>query len=138
MFTNAWPTTQIMTPPVATRVKVSRADRMIRTNAIASTMNSTSTTRAPMSPSSSPMIAKMKSLDASGSQFHFVSELPRPTPNTPPAARAHHPCWTCQHRLAASFSLQPWIHTMMRCDRDVLVNANIVPSRPIVRIVTPR
>ncbi len=138
MFTNAWPMIQIMMPPVAMRVKLSRAERMTRTNAMASTMNSASTTMAPMSPSSSPMIAKMKSLDASGSQFHFVSELPSPTPNTPPAASAHMPCCTCQHSPDASFSVQPLSHTMMRCERESLVNANMVPSTPSTRIVTAR
>ena len=42
------------------------------------------TGRAPINPSSSPMIAKMKSESALGSQLHFTLEWPRPTPNRRP------------------------------------------------------
>jgi hypothetical protein len=41
--------------------------------------------RQPTTPSSSATTAKMKSLSASGSQFHFSAPLPSPTPNQPPS-----------------------------------------------------
>ncbi len=37
-----------------------------------------------MNPSSSPMIAKMKSVCALGRKNHFARPAPRPTPFTPP------------------------------------------------------
>ena len=42
----------------------------------------------PGSPSSSPMIAKMKSLCGSESRPHFSRLAPSPSPNQPPSARA--------------------------------------------------
>ncbi len=70
--------------------------RMMRTKQTASTTKSASTRTAPIRPSSSPMIAKMKSLAASGSQDHLPDELPRPTPKTPPCASASQPWIDCQ------------------------------------------
>ena len=46
----------------------------------------------PIKPSSSPMIAKMKSVGAFGSQPHFSLLAPRPTPNQPPEPSAYFPC----------------------------------------------
>ena len=37
------------------------------------------------------MMAKMKSLWASGSQLHFSLLAPRPTPHQPPSASAYNP-----------------------------------------------
>ena len=48
-------------------------------------------TRVPKRPNSSPMMAKIKSLCASGIQFHFCRLWPSPTPNHPPEARAYTP-----------------------------------------------
>ena len=62
----AWPTIQHMIAPVVIRAIGSACRRITRTIAKASSANSTSTRRVPMSPSSSPMIAKMKSLWAAG------------------------------------------------------------------------
>ena len=45
-----------------------------------------STASVPISPSSSPMIAKMKSVCASGRPPHFSRLAPRPTPHQPPRA----------------------------------------------------
>ncbi len=45
-----------------------------------------------MSPSSSPMIEKMKSLSAWGTQLHFCRLLPSPSPNQPPEPIAICPC----------------------------------------------
>ena len=45
----------------------------------------------PGRPSSSPMIAKMKSLCGSDSRPHFSRLAPRPRPNQPPSARAYRP-----------------------------------------------
>ena len=75
---------QTMAAAVASFAKGSRDIRMMRTKQIASTMNRPSTMIAPIRPSSSPMIAKMKSLSASGTHDHFPVELPSPTPNRPP------------------------------------------------------
>ena len=62
MLTKACPMIHIITTLTATRANGSVLARMMRTSAIASTTNSTSTSTAPIRPSSSPMMAKMKSL----------------------------------------------------------------------------
>ena len=56
----------------------------------------------PGSPSSSPMMAKMKSLWASESHFHFSLEPPRLDP--PPAAVGEgvEPWTDCPHQLSGS------------------------------------
>src|SRR5690606_31084695 len=92
MFTSAWPMIHTIAMLVARRAKGSTWRRMMRTKHTVSTAKRATTSRAPTSPSSSPMTAKMKSVSASGSQFHFASELPRPTPKTPPLASACQPC----------------------------------------------
>ena len=48
----------------------------------------------PMSPSSSPMIAKMKSVCAFGRKFHLARLAPRPTPVRPPLPSAMNDCDT--------------------------------------------
>ena len=56
--------------------------------------NSAMTTPPPTSPNSSPMIAKMKSLQAFGRNRPPASRLsPRPAPKTPPSPSASRP-WT--------------------------------------------
>ena len=45
-----------------------------------------------MSPSSSPMMAKMKSVCAFGRKFHFARPAPRPTPVKPPLPSAMSDC----------------------------------------------
>ena len=70
---------------------------------------SASTTRVPGRPSSSPMIAKMKSLCASGSQDHFSRLAPRPTPHQPPSASAYLPwtAWQARAELVGADAAQP-------------------------------
>ena len=50
------------------------------------------------SPSSSPMMAKMKSVWASGRKPHFARLSPRPTPVKPPDAMPTSDCESCQRR----------------------------------------
>ena len=49
----------------------------------------------PTSPSSSPMMAKMKSVVDSGTQPHLPPLAPRPTPNQPPEPTAYLPWMLC-------------------------------------------
>ena len=49
----------------------------------------------PMSPNSSPMMAKMKSVVDSGTHPHFPPLEPRPTPNQPPEPIAYLPWMDC-------------------------------------------
>ncbi len=97
MLIRAWPSTHTMTPVVAMTTKGSTARWATRTMPTASATNSPSTARVPGRPSSSPTMAKMKSLCASGSQAHFSRLPPRPRPHQPPEASAHIPCVGCQH-----------------------------------------
>ncbi len=53
-------------------------------------------TVAPSRPSSSPMIAKMKSVVAFGTHPHFILPAPSPTPNSPPEPTAYLPWFVCQ------------------------------------------
>jgi len=77
----------------------------------------------PGSPSSSPMIAKMKSLWASGSHDHFSRLAPRPTPHQPPSASAYLPWIGC--RQVPSLSVQvPPIQAPMRSIRLGLVRTS--------------
>ena len=53
--------------------------------------NMSTTLMLPISPSSSPMTAKMKSVWASGRPPHFSRLAPRPVPNNPPVASPYWP-----------------------------------------------
>ena len=66
MFISACPITQHMMAPVAILTNGSGCRRMMRAIASAINAKSTSTSNVPTSPSSSPMIAKMKSFCRSG------------------------------------------------------------------------
>ena len=59
MFTSDWPMSHTMAAPVTTRVICMRACCTMRSSVQASSAMSASTTAAPSSQSSSPMIAKM-------------------------------------------------------------------------------
>ena len=106
-----------------------RAARSTRANATASTTNSPITTIAPMRPSSSPMIAKMKSLSAAGSHDHFAVELPRPTPKMPPFASANRPCWICQQSSLSNCVQFSCRNAVMRRIRLSLETATITKTR---------
>ena len=62
------------------------------TPAYASPPYSIDTQIVPTRPSSSPMIAKMKSVVEFGTQPHFSLLAPSPTPNQPPEPSAYLPC----------------------------------------------
>src|SRR5262249_28333685 len=91
MFTIAWPTIQMVAPAAARRMKVSSARRATRRPAKARPPYSSATHSVPTSPSSSPMIAKMKSVVSSGTHPHFWVLAPSPTPNHLPEPTAHLP-----------------------------------------------
>ena len=83
---------QPVTAAEASRTKPSAAPSAIRSPAYPITTNRASTASAPTRPSSSPMMAKMKSVCASGSWPHFSRLAPTPTPNQPPEESALKPC----------------------------------------------
>ena len=63
----------------------------IRIPARMNTPNAATTSRAPISPSSSPITAKMKSEWAFGRKSHFARLVPSPVPNQPPDPNAMRP-----------------------------------------------
>ncbi len=83
----------------------------------------------PGSPSSSPMIAKMKSLCGSERLPHFSRLWPSPTPSQPPSASAYRPCsgW----RAAPSGLVSRPSHTSKRPSRFELVTmkAKAIPMK---------
>ena len=84
------------TVPEARRTNVSGVVSAMRTAPTSSAVKSSSTVMVPMSPSSSPMIAKMKSVCASGRLPHFSRLAPSPRPHQPPDASANMLCAGCQ------------------------------------------
>ena len=88
MFKNAWKVMAMTQLPAAMAPKLSGAARTMRMPDHRNTRNSATTNSAPTMPSSSPMIAKMKSLSDENRYRHFSCELPRPTPKRPPSANA--------------------------------------------------
>jgi hypothetical protein len=86
MLTRACDTTQAVMPAATSVPKRSGACRAARTPSTAKATNRATTTRAPMSPVSSPMMAKMKSVWALGRNPHFDRLAPRPTPVRRPEA----------------------------------------------------
>ncbi len=123
MFANAWPTSQASVAPVAALVNGSVVCPTIRRNAIVSATNSTMSRPRPSRPVSSPMIAAMKSLSASGSHPHFDAELPIPTPKIPPDASAHVAWVVCQQVPSTSWA-QPDVQAPSRSTRDPRVTAS--------------
>jgi hypothetical protein len=75
-------------PPASRAPNRSGARSEARTPRHARKRNAPSTATVPIRPSSSPMIAKMKSVCASGSHSYFCTELPNPTPKIPPEPKA--------------------------------------------------
>ncbi len=68
-------------------------------------------TSAPISPSSSQTMAKIKSFWGLGRYIYFCLDCPSPTPNRPPEPMAYKDCLVCQ---VASFSSKGFSHTAMR------------------------
>ncbi len=66
MFITAWTPIMIVRPPATSLANRSEADNAILIPAHTSTPNAAMTEMVPSSPSSSPMIAKMKSVCAAG------------------------------------------------------------------------
>ena len=64
------------------------------------------------------MIAKMKSVCASGSAPHFSLEPPRPTPHQPPDASANLPCRACRPLPSGS----AWSGCSQTVMRDIRVD----------------
>ena len=92
MLTNACRQIQAVIPAASIAPKVSGAPREVRIPRNPIARNRTMTSPAPTRPNSSPMMAKMKSLNALGRNSPPASRLsPRPAPKTPPSARAKKP-----------------------------------------------
>ena len=136
MLTSAWPMIQAVTPAVAIRTKGSSLRTASRKQAQASTANSASTASVPTRPSSSPMIAKMKSVCASGSQPHFSRLAPRPTPHQPPSARAYLPCIAWK-QVSSGSGHEPLSQAAIRASRlaDVVAEDS---ARPAITAAAPR
>ena len=77
---NAWLTIQQVMPMARKRPKRSGARAAVRIPRKASAPKRPTTRRLPIRPSSSPMMAKMKSVWALGRKPHFARLAPRPTP----------------------------------------------------------
>ena len=88
MLRNAWNTIMMVQPPATMVPKLSGAVRAMRMPAHSTSRNSAITASAPTSPSSSPMMAKMKSVSDCVRYRYFSCELPSPTPKSPPPASA--------------------------------------------------
>ena len=83
----AWPHTSTVRPAASRLPKGSLQLSAIRRPKYANAPYAAMTAAAPMSPSSSPMIAKIMSVCASGRKFAFSMLWPRPRPKTPPEPR---------------------------------------------------
>ena len=88
MFRNAWNTSMVVKAPAMTLPMASGHMLDMRSPATSITRNRIMTVRAPTSPSSSPTTAKMKSESEANRYWYFSCELPSPTPNSPPSAKA--------------------------------------------------
>ena len=84
-------TSQAVMEAASRRPKMSAAPMAIRTPRNARPARAASRVRAPSSPSSSPTMAKMKSVWALGMYSHLPRPCPSPTPNHPPEPRAMKP-----------------------------------------------
>ena len=82
------------------------------------------------------MIAKMKSLCASGSQDHFSRLAPSPTPHQPPSARAYLP-WMDWKHVPSWSGQEPLSHASIRAIRLAEVTARISASA-VMTAAAPR
>ena len=95
MLIAACTTTQAVMAVAPRRQNMSGTRRAILRPAKASPPYKMVTHSVPTSPSSSPMMAKMKSVVDSGTQPHLPPLAPRPTPNQPPEPTAYLPWMLC-------------------------------------------
>ena len=86
MFTQAWNTSHVVTPVARSAPIASGARSAIRTPRYAKARNSMITASVPMSPSSSPRIAKIESVYGNGRKPNFSRPAPSPSPDSPPSA----------------------------------------------------
>ena len=138
MLIRAWPMIQAMTPPVAIRTNgvVAAHDQPVAGPGQDARRARARPARRP-GPSSSPMIAKMKSLWASGSQDHFSRLAPSPTPHQPPSARAYLPWmdWKQVLQLVRAGAAEPGV------DPGHPVGRACAPGRgpaPVIPTAAPR
>ncbi len=92
MLITACAITHTVTPAASSEPNRSGAGIAMRTPSTANTANRPSTRKHPIRPSSSPMMAKMKSVCALGRKFHFERLAPSPTPVKPPLPSAINDC----------------------------------------------
>ena len=88
MLMSAWTTSHVVMPQASRPENVSEAVIAIRYPWYAMTTKRATTVSVPTSPHSSPMMAKMKSVDGAGRYKYFCLLSPRPRPMTPPNASA--------------------------------------------------
>lgn len=86
MFKTAWNTSHIRLTEHAQKAKTVVVRRAMRWTETVNRPKSAKMNKEPINPSSSPMIAKMKSVCASGIQCHFCRLWPMPTPHQPSEA----------------------------------------------------
>ena len=127
-LTSIWPISQAIAPAVAIRTNRSSLRVTSRRHAYPITRNKPRTTRVPGRPSSSPTMAKMKSLCASGSHDHFSRLAPRPTPHQPPSASAYLPWMACQQVSSLSSQVLPFSQAPTRTLRLALVSTSAATS----------
>ena len=88
MFKKAWKPIEKVIPTAKILPYISgHLDAMIKPLWI-KVQNKPITKIQPIQPNSSPITAKIKSVCASGIQYNFCLELPKPTPQNPPDANA--------------------------------------------------
>ncbi len=110
-------TIHAVTPPASSMPKRSGARSATRTPSTAITANSAITINAPRKPNSSPMIAKMKSVWASGKKPHLALPSPSPVPGKPPDAIPTSDCDSCQQSpLALRFGCKKHVSRARRTD----------------------
>ncbi len=92
MLMTACPTTHTVAPAAISAPNRSGARSAARVPSTPKATNSPITRKQPISPSSSPMMAKMKSVCALGRKFHLARPAPSPTPVRPPLPSAMSDC----------------------------------------------
>ena len=87
MMKKAWKPMAAVIPAARSLAKSDLATRAVRSDAPTSMRNAITMPTVPSSPSSSPMAAKMKSLEATGMSPGWPR--PRPEPTRPPEPKAY-------------------------------------------------
>ena len=86
MFTQAWNTSQTVTPVASSAPVGSGAESAMRIPLNATTRKRTTTVSVPSRPSSSPSTAKIESVYGAGRKPNFSFPAPSPSPRGPPRA----------------------------------------------------